>query len=159
MNICVVCSGNICRSPFCEQILKRELNGKYTIYSAGLLEIFGSPAYDPCVKLAPLYKVNLSSHSSQGMTPIIAEKTNIFLVMTKRHNVLLQRDFNIAYNKILLLSTFLPNDKIIDLGILGTTQRGADIPDPMGQRIEVVRPVFDVLNIACIGFSKWIQSH
>ena len=83
MNICVICSGNICRSPFAEYILKREFPNNHKIYSGGVLEIYDQPAYQVCIDLAPLYSIDLTRHRSQGINFKMIKNTDIFLVMEK----------------------------------------------------------------------------
>ncbi|HNZ65837.1 MAG: hypothetical protein KBC30_09915 [Planctomycetes bacterium] len=159
LNICVICSGNISRSPFGEYVLRKELKNKHNVYSAGTLGIFGRTAYEPCIIIGKEYGLDLTPHRSQGLTPIFAEKTDFFLVMTHQHSKELQRNYGISKEKILLLSDFLENDDTIHLGILGDTKRGEDIPDPMGQKIEVVRPVLEVVRTTCLLFVKWLETH
>lgn len=157
MNICVVCSGNICRSPFAEGILKRELGSLHKIYSAGTLNIIGSKAYHECIFLARYYKIDLKKHLSQGLASPLLENTDIFLVMTKQHKLELQMQYNIEEKTVKLLGDFLPPGKVFSIGIWGKIQKGDDIPDPMGRSTEDVKPVLDIIELACLAFAKNIQ--
>ena len=132
MNICVICSGNICRSPFVEYILRRELDVGHGIYSAGTLNINGAPAYGECALLAPHYHIDLQSHRSRGINVQIIRDTDLFLVMTEKHRGIVRKEYRIAPEKITLLSIFLPEHRSFDLGFFGRISRGDDIPDPMG---------------------------
>ncbi|NUM36607.1 MAG: hypothetical protein HUU50_18855 [Candidatus Brocadiae bacterium] len=157
MNICVVCSGNICRSPVAHYILQRELGNRHIVFSAGTLGIVGSSAYQECVFLAPYYKINLTQHKSQGITLDLLNKSDIFLTMTKVHSKTLVQIYKVPQEKINLLSNYLPENRTFNLGILGSITKGDDIPDPMGMESKSVKPVLDILELACIGFAKSIQ--
>ncbi len=157
MNICVVCSGNICRSPFAHYILQRELGDRHTVFSAGTLGITGRNAYEECIALSPYYKINLSTHKSQGITHDLVKKSDILLTMTQSHNHFLIQKYNIPQEKVQLLSHYLPEKKAFDLGELGVVRKGDDIPDPMGMSIKKVKPVLDILELACIRFARDLE--
>ena len=156
MNICVVCSGNICRSPFAHYLLQKELGEKHTVFSAGTLGIAGASAYEVCIQLAPYYKINLGHHKSQGLSAALVEKSDILLTMTQSHSKTLISKYNVPQEKVKLLSNYLPKNKTFSLGILGSVKQGEDIPDPMGRDSKVVKPVLDILQLACIAFAKSI---
>ena len=156
MNICVVCSGNICRSPVAHYILKRELGGEHIVFSAGTLGISGSGAYEECMLLGRYYKINLAQHKSQGISMDLVKKSDILLTMTKNHSKILMQIYNAPQEKVKLLSDYLPENQVFHLGKLGSVAKGDDIPDPMGMDSKSVKPVLDILELACIGFAKSI---
>ena len=157
MNICVVCSGNICRSPFAEYILKRELGDKHQIYSAGTLEIYGRQAYSECIYLAPDYRVDLFPHSSQGLTTKLVKKTDILLGMTKAHCQIMKKRYNVPDTKVQMLSHYLPEGQCFQLVPFGKVWRGEDIPDPVGENTQIVKPVLDLIELACISFARTLE--
>lgn len=155
IKICVVCSGNICRSPFVEYVLKKELGKSYKIFSAGLLGIYKQPAYEVCVALAPQFGIKLSKHKSQGVTGENIEDCDYVLAMTQAH----LEGLTVYPSKIkpLLMSEFLNQEKTYDLGDLGLIKQGDDIPDPMGQNADIVEPVLQLLEDAAILFAEKIK--
>ena len=159
MKICVVCSGNICRSPFAEYILKRELGDRHQIYSAGTLEIYGRQAYSECICLAPGYQVDLFPHRSQGLTIELVENTDVLLGMTKAHCQIIKGRYHAPDTKVQMLSDYLPKGQCFQLPSFGKVRRGQDIPDPVGQNTQIVRPVLDLMELACIGFAKMVKEN
>ena len=157
VNICVVCSGNICRSPFVEYALKKELDKSFHVFSAGLLGIYGQPAYEVCVALAPRFGVKLEPHKSQGVTGENVQKSEHILAMTKMH--LNGLSVYLPQKRPYLMSEFLEEGREYDLGGLGIVRRGDDIPDPMGQDATVVEPVLKLLNDASLNFAKRLQEN
>lgn len=153
MNICVVCSGNICRSPFVEHILRRELGEAHHVCSAGILGICDSPAYKECILLAPGYGVDLTMHRSQGLTSEIIAQSDLMVGLTRRHCLFLL-ELGAMPEKVKLLGDYLPEGKTFDVGKLGKVRKGGDIPDPVEMPAEDVRPVLDVLEIAAIALAR-----
>lgn len=151
--ICVVCSGNICRSPFVEYILKKELGESWNIYSAGTLGIENSSAYEVCCALAPEYNVDLTPHLSQGATHKNIKTCNYILAMTQNHLNHIQM-FS-PKGEVKLLSEYLLEP--FPLGFFGTIEPGADIPDPMGLPAPIVKPVLDLLEKATLEFIKTLD--
>lgn len=157
MNVCVVCTANICRSPFVEAILRRELGSGHQVYSIGTMGICGSEAYEVCADLAPSYRINLDSHLSQGMTEEIAESTDVFLCMSRRHASHLEMEWGIAKEKIELLSEHLPVSEIFPAGKFPPVRKGDNIPDPMGMAACDVKPVLDIMETAAVEAARTIE--
>ncbi|WP_372368974.1 hypothetical protein [Candidatus Uabimicrobium sp. HlEnr_7] len=156
VTVCVVCSGNICRSPFVEYVLRKEVGNSYAIFSAGLLGIYDQPAYEVCVALAPRFGIHLESHKSQGVTGENTQKCDYIIAMTKMH--LKGLSVYLPKRRPYLLSEFLDADKTYDLGSLGKVRQGDDIPDPMGQNAAVVEPVLKLLKEATTRFIEQLQN-
>ncbi|BBM82941.1 phosphatase [Candidatus Uabimicrobium amorphum] len=156
INICVVCSGNICRSPFVEYVLKKELDNNYHVFSAGLLGIYKQPAYEVCVALAPRFGVRLEPHKSQGVTGENVQQCDYILAMTQTH--LKGLSIYLPKRRPYLLSEFLDKDAVYDLGGLGKVRCGDDIPDPMGQNSLVVEPVLKLLKEATMKFIERLKN-
>lgn len=80
--VLVMCLGNICRSPYAEGVLRRELPG-LEIRSAGFLDS-GRPAPREAVSVAAERGVNLSSHLSAQVTNEALAWADLVLVMDAR---------------------------------------------------------------------------
>lgn len=140
-----------------EYVLKKELGNEYEVFSAGLLGIYGQPAYEVCTALAPRFGVKLQKHKSQGVTGPGVEKCDYILAMTKSH--LNGLSIYESKQRPFLLSEFLDKDKEYDLGDLGIVKNGDDIPDPMGQNSLVVEPVLKLLRDASLGFVEKLKNN
>lgn len=80
--ILVMCLGNICRSPYAEGVLKRDLPGR-SVRSAGFLES-GRPAPREAVSVGAAHGVNLSAHRSTQVTLEALDWADIVIVMDAR---------------------------------------------------------------------------
>ena len=83
-SILVVCTGNICRSPIGEYILRRELPNK-KIDSAGTGALVGKNADPKAIKIAAEHGIYLKEHKVQQFTPSIGHQYDLILVMEKAH--------------------------------------------------------------------------
>lgn len=98
IKICLVCTGNTCRSPMAEVFLRdlldsRDLGSaekiKYTIKSAGTSAGSGMPASTHSQAVAKERGLDLSSHQSRAISARDLEDCDIILTMTRRHRDML----------------------------------------------------------------------
>jgi len=86
-HILFVCTGNICRSPFAEGLLKKLVQKKrlddIVADSAGLLALTGNSATGLAQKVAAEYDVDLSSHIAKSVKEDILDRSDLILVMEK----------------------------------------------------------------------------
>ncbi|NLS12474.1 low molecular weight phosphotyrosine protein phosphatase [Vibrio sp. SM6] len=84
--IVVVCTGNICRSPMAEALLKAKLPFN-SISSAGLdvlnNDLDGQDAADNAQQISKKFGYDLSLHRAKQLTSSMAEEHDLILVMTQ----------------------------------------------------------------------------
>jgi protein-tyrosine-phosphatase len=89
-----VCTGNTCRSPMAEGIMKELVMDEYgrsgvslpiRVISAGTHAYNGSPASEYSVKAAALHGIDISNHRSQQITEELVEESGLILTMEKTH--------------------------------------------------------------------------
>jgi protein-tyrosine-phosphatase len=86
-----VCTGNTCRSPMAEGILKKlvsELPGdgpEFDIQSAGTIGWSGHPATELAVRVAGDFGVDLSEHRSQALTQELLDGSDLVLALAAEH--------------------------------------------------------------------------
>lgn len=89
MRILFVCSGNTCRSPLAEAVLKRmaEDAGRSDIEvsSAGTQAWDGSPASDGSMLVGMERGLDLAAHRSRQLTTEMLEEADLVLVMAPSH--------------------------------------------------------------------------
>lgn len=121
--ILIVCTGNTCRSPMAEGILKKKLSdaGEDGVWvsSAGTSGLIGAAASKEAVTAAKSFGVDISSHKSSSLSKQLLQKANIILVMTEVHRQLILEALPEAKSKTFLLSNFSSSDI-------------EEIPDPIG---------------------------
>ena len=89
VQILFVCTGNICRSPMGEGLLKAKLDPeiakKVHIISAGTYAMSGLPASSNAQTVAREFGVDLSDHDSQILTPYLISHSDLILAMEPGH--------------------------------------------------------------------------
>ncbi len=126
-HILFVCSGNICRSPMAEGLLKKflveqKLDSEVTVSSSGILGIRGNSASENgIIACHKEYDVDLSRHESQGINDELLEQSDIILCMSKNHIDHINNYYSEYSYKSYLLKQYA-----------GLHDRYMDIADPVG---------------------------
>ncbi len=133
-----VCTGNTCRSPMAEGLLRSALpaDSGWEISSAGVCAANGWPASENAVEAMRELGMDISGLTSQTLTPKLIEDADLLITMTQGHrNAILQVSPE-SEGKVFLLKSF------------GIAQSAADIFDPVGAALDVYRRVRDEINAA-----------
>lgn len=95
--ILVVCTGNTCRSPMTQHLLKKILGECRTsntvVLSAGLAACDGIPASEGALNAMRMEGIDLSGHRSQRLCPEMVSEADIILTMTAEHRLYLKEMF------------------------------------------------------------------
>ncbi len=88
--ILVVCSGNICRSPIAEGLLRRALerrldDGAPAVGSAGTIAVDGAPAMPESVEAARERGVDIRTHGARRLTPQLIDDADLVVGMAAEH--------------------------------------------------------------------------
>lgn len=121
INVLFVCTGNTCRSPMAEGLLRAEIENRphITARSAGISAGTGQQPSSGAVLAMREIGIDLMSHRSQPVSPeLVAEATHI-LCMTRDHLFMMEQFFPESAPKLFLLRSFLDGD--------------LDVSDPIGQ--------------------------
>ncbi|AXQ29894.1 low molecular weight phosphotyrosine protein phosphatase [Solimonas sp. K1W22B-7] len=85
--IMVVCTGNICRSPIGEGLLRQALQGKNkTVISAGVGALVGHPADPMAVQVSNSHGLDISGHRAQQTTLGLLSAMDLILTMDQTHS-------------------------------------------------------------------------
>lgn len=110
LNILVVCSGNICRSPMAEAMLRHRLREqageRFIIRSAGTISEEGFPPQLPAIQAMQRRGIDIGSHRSRPVTKELMEWADVVLVMTTDHLGELHERFPDLTQKSFLITAF-----------------------------------------------------
>jgi len=144
-HVLFVCSGNSCRSPLAEGLLRvklpSRLQDEVEVKSAGTLGIDGSPAARYSVELVNEMGGDISNHRSQGVTEKLMQETDLILAMAAEHIDYLQEEFPQYRENIFLLKRFGRA-----AGEANTDDSDDDIFDPVGSSKETYRLCAEMID-------------
>ncbi|WP_125776231.1 low molecular weight phosphatase family protein [Antribacter gilvus] len=83
--VLAVCTGNICRSPALEALLRHSLDGSVVVASAGTHAVVGSPVSPPMDDLLTASGVDASDFVARQLTAGIIREADLVLALTTAH--------------------------------------------------------------------------
>lgn len=132
-SILVVCTGNICRSPLAERLLRKKMPGK-KIDSAGVGALIDNPADSSAILVAEKNGLSLDEHKGRQFKSSLARNYDLILVMEKEHIEQVSSLAPEARGKTMLLGHWI--DK-------------KEIPDPYRKSDEAFDSVYKLIDRAC----------
>ena len=130
MNILFVCTGNTCRSPMAEALLKDLLKKKgiegIRVGSAGIAVSSSQKASRQAERVMEERGISLKEHRSRQVNKNLLNKADLILTMTDRHKSFIQALHPSVWEKIHTLKEYVGMEE-------------KDIFDPYGQSEEVYR--------------------
>jgi protein-tyrosine phosphatase len=164
-SILVICTGNICRSPIAEGLLRDALRRRFgvsapSVASAGTSGLEGSGAMPESVLAASELGIDIGGHVARRLTPALAAEADLLLCMARDHRDMFgppldERAFTLK-ELVRALETLPP--PAADAGPEALRERVAaadqarrsgavanpyddDIADPLGQPLEAYRAI------------------
>lgn len=136
-HILLVCTGNTCRSPLAEAMLRRKLQERgvdgVTVASAGTGAWDGAPASEGAYLVALEHGLDLSSHRARLLTRELVDGSDLLLTMARHH--LARAEQLGASGKAHLLGEFA-----------GGEGAAAEVRDPFGGDLEGYRETYEELD-------------
>lgn len=131
-NILFVCSGNSCRSPIAEGLLKAKLAADFkdnvVVQSAGTLGINGNPATEYAIHVTDELGGDIEQHRSQGLTEELVREADIIFCMAPEHEKYIVSLIPEVRENVFLLRSFAR----------GSEEKFTEkIEDPIGASLEV----------------------
>ena len=133
-----VCTGNTCRSPMAEGLLKTLLpnDSGWDVSSAGVSAATGWPVSANAVEALQEKNIDISELTSRNLTPDLIAEADLLIPMTEGHRQAVLAAVPKSDGKVFLLKSF------------GIAKCATDIYDPVGQPLDVYRQVRDEIDAA-----------
>ena len=145
----MVCTGNICRSPMAEVMLRAEVEARgcrdIEVASAGTWAGFGNPAQPEARDVMRAHGIDLEDHRSRPVDPEELAEADLVIAMTSVHARELRQLSEEVGTKMLLMKEFTemevgecPSSAVDDrlktllAGKRPEARRALDLDDPMG---------------------------
>lgn len=129
LHILVVCTGNTCRSPLAEALLRSALGTRGSVSSAGTGAWEGAPATEGAYLVGLENGLDLSGHRAQMLTRELVAAADLILTMS-RHHAARVADLG-GGGRVHLLGEFA-----------GRTGAEAEVSDPFGGDLDAYREAY-----------------
>lgn len=141
--IALVCTGNTCRSPMAETLLREKVREKFgtedviRVLSAGVAAGIGSGASPQSVEVMGERGLDLTGHSSQQLDDSLINVADLILTMTRGHQSAILAAWPNLHDRVFTLR-----------------RDGGDISDPVGMPVEVYQQCAEQIDQE---LTKWLD--
>ena len=150
LQVLFVCTGNICRSPMAEVLLRAALpkGSGWRVASAGTDTVDGFGASAHALDVMAEMGLDLKPHRSQRLTRELVAKSTVIVTMTQHHAQLVGASFPNCRDRIHLMRAFDP-----------AAPQQSNVCDPFGGTKEDYRDCCALLQKSIPGLLRFLDEH
>lgn len=141
--VVMVCTGNTCRSPMAETLMRELLRKKLgredavRVLSAGVAAASGGSASQQSIEVMGERSLDLTGHCSQPLGDEIMNVADLVLTMTRSHRAAILAAWPDMHDRVFTLRS-----------------DGGDISDPIGMPVDAYRQCADQMQLE---LEKWVE--
>nr|WP_255558271.1 hypothetical protein [Zhongshania aquimaris] len=128
----LVCTGNICRSPYAAAFIKRQMP-EMIVSSAGVSAVLGHGVDTLTAQIARERGVDLQEHIATQLTRSLLYQHDLVVVMEARHQTWIVDRFPAVAGRIVMVSG----------------RKELEVADPIGLSPDIYRKSFDLIDQGC----------
>jgi protein-tyrosine phosphatase len=151
MDILMVCTGNICRSPMAEGLLRHMLPERWKpnvhVHSAGTHGLDDQPAASFAIQAAAEMGVDISGHRARSLDPEMVSQADLILVMEPFHREIVARAVRPE-----------ERDRLRLLADFETPRQSDTIDDPYNHSLKVYRVCLNRIRDCLEGVLPYLTS-
>ncbi len=148
-HILVVCTGNICRSPMAQGMLRHFMPGSFkeivTVSSAGTEALHGNQPSVNAIQAMKHYGIDISAHRARGLNRSMVAGADLILAMEQYHLKIIRTMRFFGAGKAHLLSRF------------DNSRKPYDLPDPMGGGPDIYSESVKLIYNCLEGFYSYLE--
>ena len=140
-----VCTGNTCRSPLAEGLMRAAVEDEVKVVSAGVSAWPGAAMSPESAELLRERGASMSGFRSRAVSMDLVREATVVVCMTSGHLSILREDYPEEAEKFHLAGDF-------------SGEPGADVPDPIGMGPGAYAEVAESLDAMVAGLKKYLGS-
>ncbi len=148
-HILFVCTGNLCRSPMAEYLLRARLDAQrpWRVASAGTFAVEGMPASSNAITVMADLGIDLTPHRSRQLTLEQVREADLIVALSQSHREQIRLAMPGSGDKVFLLLEFDPGAK------------RCDVADPIGGSTQCYRETASIIQSALPGLIDFMQAY